>query len=100
MKKKINCLRVRRKSYLTLISAKETAEVFDDMLDRSVPLYRELQRMFGEQAVEFAQEGRNVYDLGFSTGITLTTLQNAIKEEATLIGADYSKAMKGVIGSR
>lgn len=72
---------------------KETAEVFDDMLDRSVPLYRELQRMISEIAAEFAQEGTNVYDLGCSTGITLSTVHDRINKNIRLIGVDYSLEM-------
>ncbi len=72
---------------------KQTAEVFDDMLDRSVPLYRELQRMIGEIAAEFAQEGSNVVDLGCSTGGTLLTLDQSIDKDVTLIGVDYSQPM-------
>ncbi|HQR53003.1 MAG TPA: carboxy-S-adenosyl-L-methionine synthase CmoA [Burkholderiales bacterium] len=71
----------------------QTAEVFDDMLDRSVPMYRELQRMIGEMAGEFATEGSNVYDLGCSTGITLETLHLAVGPGATLVGLDYSEPM-------
>lgn len=72
---------------------KETAKVFDDMLERSVPLYNELQRMMGEIAGEFAQENTNVYDLGCSTGITLWTINNNIDKKVKLIGVDYSKDM-------
>ena len=71
----------------------QTAEVFDDMLDRSVPMYRELQRMIGEIAREFAVPGTNVYDLGCSTGITLETLHLTTAPTATLVGVDYSEAM-------
>lgn len=35
-----------------------TARVFDDMLDRSIPQYGELQRMIGELAGEFATPAR------------------------------------------
>jgi tRNA (cmo5U34)-methyltransferase len=73
-----------------------TAEVFDDMLDRSVPLYREMQRMLGEIAGEFAGDGSAVYDLGCSTGITLETLRGAITaagKQVKLVGLDYSKPM-------
>ena len=63
----------------------QTAEVFDDMLDRSIPMYRELQRMIGEIA--------GVYDLGCSTGITLETLHLAVGPETTLVGLDYSEPM-------
>jgi tRNA (cmo5U34)-methyltransferase len=46
---------------------KEVASVFDDMVDRSVPFYQEIQRMTAELAVDFAQPGTNLYDLGCST---------------------------------
>lgn len=74
----------------------KTAEVFEDMLERSVPQYRELLRMVGELAAEFAVSGSNVYDLGCSNGITLQTLSSAIADagkEVHLVGADYSEAM-------
>ena len=71
----------------------KTAEVFDDMLDRSIPLYSELQRMIGELANEFAVSGTNVYDLGCSTGITLQSLMGAIKKDVTFVGVDYSAPM-------
>lgn len=73
-----------------------TAEVFEDMLERSIPLYREMQRMLGEIAGEFAVTGTNVYDLGCSNGITLETLGAAIAaagKDVQLIGVDYSQAM-------
>lgn len=72
---------------------KKTAEVFDDMLGRSVPLYDELQRMIGELAAEFAQPGTNIYDLGCSTGITLSTLHSSVPANVKLIGIDYSPDM-------
>jgi len=73
-----------------------TAAVFEDMLDRSIPLYREMQRMLGELACEFAMPGTNVYDLGCSNGITLETLGAAIAASGkcvNLIGVDYSQPM-------
>ena len=44
---------------------KETASVFDDMVDRSVPFYREIQRMSGEIAADFGVPGTNLYDDSF-----------------------------------
>jgi tRNA (cmo5U34)-methyltransferase len=70
-----------------------TAAVFDDMLDRSIPEYRELQRMIGELAATFAEPGTRVYDLGCSTGITLETLADAIEAPVELVGLDYSEPM-------
>ena len=49
---------------------KDTAAVFDDMLDRSVPFYAEIQRMVGELAADFAVDGTSIYDLGCSTANT------------------------------
>ena len=42
----------------------KVASVFDDMLNRSVPFYQEIQRMIGELALDFAVDGTNIYDLG------------------------------------
>jgi tRNA (cmo5U34)-methyltransferase len=83
----------KKKNLTDFNFGRETAEVFDDMLERSVPLYRELQRMIGEIAAEFAQEGTNIYDLGCSTGVTLFTLHNSIDKDVKFIGLDYSQAM-------
>lgn len=74
----------------------KTAEVFDDMLDRSIPQYRELQRMIGELAAEFAADGSAIYDLGCSTGMTLQTVADAIRpsgKNVSLFGVDYSQPM-------
>jgi tRNA (cmo5U34)-methyltransferase len=51
----------------------EVAEVFDDMLLRSVPFYAEQQRMINQIAKTFWMNGTHVYDLGCSTGTTLIT---------------------------
>jgi tRNA (cmo5U34)-methyltransferase len=74
----------------------QTAAVFDDMLDRSIPQYWELQRMLGEIAADFACDDTSVYDLGCSTGITLKTLSEAIEAKGrsvSLVGVDYSAPM-------
>jgi tRNA (cmo5U34)-methyltransferase len=72
---------------------KETAEVFDDMLDRSVPFYAEVQRMMGEIAADFAVPGTNLYDLGCSTGTTMLWLDRMLPEDVTFIGVDSSPEM-------
>jgi tRNA (cmo5U34)-methyltransferase len=68
----------------------KTAEVFDDMLSRSVPLYYELQRMIVELTAGFAKDGTNIYDLGCSTGNTLLSLDKKIDRKVKFIGIDYS----------
>jgi len=72
---------------------KDTAEVFDDMLDRSVPFYAEIQRMMGEIAGDFAVPGTRLYDLGCSTGTTFIGLDPAVPADVTFIGVDSSPEM-------
>jgi tRNA (cmo5U34)-methyltransferase len=71
---------------------RDTALVFDDMLNRSVPFYAEIQRMMGEIATDFAVDGTNIYDLGCSLCTTFLHLQR-LEREVTFIGIDASAAM-------
>jgi len=71
----------------------KVASVFDDMLERSVPFYHEIQRMISEMATDFAIEGTNLYDLGCSTGNLLLGLHSAIPRGVRFIGIDYSPEM-------
>jgi len=73
----------------------ETVKVFDDMLDRSVPFYREIQRMVAELAVDFAVDGTNIYDLGCSTGNTFLAIDKVLSEDKKVrfVGVDYSEHM-------
>jgi len=71
----------------------KTAEVFDDMLDRSVPFYKEIQRMMGEITADFVTPGSRVYDLGCSTCTSFAQLENLVPEDVTFIGLDNSQAM-------
>lgn len=72
---------------------KETAQVFDDMLNRSVPFYGEIQRMMAEMAAYFSVENTNIYDLGCSTGETFLTLDPKVAPNVTFIGIDSSNEM-------
>jgi len=71
----------------------ETADVFDDMLDRSVPFYGEIQRMIAEMAADFAVPGTNLYDLGCSTCTTFLAIQEKIPQGVYFIGIDSSEEM-------
>lgn len=71
----------------------KTAEVFDDMLDRSVPYYSEIQRMMGELAADFAVPGSNLYDLGCSTGTTLVHFDRLLPVDVSFVGVDSSPEM-------
>lgn len=70
-----------------------TANVFDDMVDRSVPFYGELQRMIGELSTEFAVPGSTLYDFGCSTGTTLALLHPLVHPEVRFVGIDNSQQM-------
>ncbi|MGZ8189374.1 MAG: carboxy-S-adenosyl-L-methionine synthase CmoA [Methylosarcina sp.] len=71
----------------------EVANVFDDMVNRSVPFYGEMQRMMAEQAADYATPGTDVYDLGCSTGTTLIGMNTSIAEDIRFIGIDESLEM-------
>jgi tRNA (cmo5U34)-methyltransferase len=73
----------------------KTAAVFDDMLDRSVPFYREIQRMVAELAVDFVADGTSVYDLGCSTATTFLHIDRQLAPEvqAHFVGIDFSREM-------
>lgn len=71
----------------------QVAEVFDDMLERSVPFYAEQQSMIQAMAKSFWIPGTQVYDLGCSTGTTLERLAQELGESARLTGYDNSAPM-------
>ncbi len=71
----------------------KTATVFDDMVNRSVPFYAEIQRMTGEMAADFAAAGSNLFDLGCSTGTTLLYLDRAVNQDVRFVGVDNSADM-------
>jgi tRNA (cmo5U34)-methyltransferase len=74
---------------------KRTAEVFDDMLGRSVPFYAEIQRMIGELAADYAADGTSIYDLGCSTGTTILQIAENVPRERNIryVGIDSSPEM-------
>ncbi len=53
----------------------QVAQVFDDMVSRSVPFYGEVLRMSAELVRKFYQPGTQIYDLGCSTGALLPHLE-------------------------
>lgn len=71
----------------------EIASVFDDMVNRSVPFYSEIQRMVCELAKSFAVPGTNIYDIGCATGTTLLQLEKSLDSNVNIIGVDNSDEM-------
>lgn len=71
----------------------KVANVFDDMVSRSVPYYEEMQRMACELAEDFAKPRTNLYDIGCSTATTMLALNENIDPTVKFIGVDNSAAM-------
>ncbi len=71
----------------------KVADVFDDMISRSVPCYKETQMLIANSALNFYQEGTTIYDLGCSTGETLKTISQLSSKINKMIGIDYSLPM-------
>lgn len=73
----------------------EVAAVFDDMLLRSVPFYKESQELTLRFAINALKRGGIVYDLGCSTASLLLAIERAVGkiENIRLIGIDNSTAM-------
>jgi tRNA (cmo5U34)-methyltransferase len=72
----------------------QVAEVFDDMLDRSIPGYQQVMAMTGTILARYLAPGDLVYDLGCSTGTTLTELAGRLDLPGLRFrGLDNSPAM-------
>ena len=71
----------------------EVASVFDDMIARSVPFYKEVMDLVVKLAVKNSEEGSIIYDLGCSTGSTLIEIFAKSDKKLKLIGIDNSEAM-------
>lgn len=70
------------------------AEVFPDMIQRSVPGYSNIISMIGMLAERFAQPDSQVYDLGCSLGAaTLSMRRNIRVTGCNIIAVDNSPAM-------
>lgn len=78
-------------------------QVFDDMISRSVPCYRELIRRQAQLAAHYYRSGTRIYDLGCSTGNLELAIGASMKEgdqSFTLIGVDNSEPMIRVCRER
>ncbi|MBV6494049.1 MAG: Carboxy-S-adenosyl-L-methionine synthase [Turneriella sp.] len=72
----------------------QVVDVFDDMVSRSVPFYREVLQITAELTHEFFKPGTVIYDLGSSTGALPKALLAEFKNEPfNYIGMDTSKEM-------
>lgn len=72
----------------------QVAHVFDDMVSRSVPFYKEVLQMSAELAREFYQPDTMIYDLGCSTGAIVRLIEREFGEQTfSYVGIDSSSEM-------
>lgn len=70
------------------------AEVFPDMIQRSVPGYSNIITAIGMLAARFVTEYSNIYDLGCSRGAGILSIRrNVEKSGVKIIGVDNSEPM-------
>ncbi len=72
----------------------KVAQVFDDMINRSVPGYSTIIAMIGVMAERYCRDNSNIYDLGCSLGgATLAVAHKVTVKHYGLIAIDNSAAM-------
>ena len=76
------------------VFSERVVEVFDDMLDRSIPFYREVIRSTARLLQTSLRPQDCVVDLGCATGTTLLELTRMLPDkDVQFIGVDNSPAM-------
>ena len=69
------------------------ADVFQDMISRSVPGYALVLQLIGVLTERYAQPGSFCYDLGCSLGASTLQLRRHAPADCRIIGVDNSEAM-------
>ncbi|MGP1947363.1 MAG: carboxy-S-adenosyl-L-methionine synthase CmoA [Arsenophonus sp. NC-PG7-MAG3] len=73
---------------------KKVAEVFPDMIKRSIPGYSDIITMIGMLATRFVTSNSTIYDLGCSLGAVALSIHRNIKNKnCKIIAIDNSAAM-------
>ena len=73
------------------VFSEEAMTIFESMMNRSVPIYAEIQRMMAELAADHAVEGSDIYDLGCSSGNSMIGLNMTVDPSIKFIGIDESQ---------
>ena len=71
----------------------QVADVFPDMIRRSVPGYGSLLSMIEQLSESYAVPGTNVYDLGCSLGAATFLMQKRVPADCRIVAVDNSEAM-------
>jgi tRNA (cmo5U34)-methyltransferase len=69
------------------------ADVFQDMIERSVPGYGLVLQLIGVLAEKYGQSGTRAYDLGCSLGASTLQLRRHLPDGCHVVGVDNSEAM-------
>jgi tRNA (cmo5U34)-methyltransferase len=69
------------------------ADVFSDMIKRSVPGYGSVLSMIEQLTARYAKPNTNIYDLGCSLGAGTMLIRNQAPESCTIWAVDNSEAM-------
>ena len=94
MVKKDSIFKVGNFNDLTFTFNEEVTEVFEDMIDRSVPGYTSSLRLIENLSRKYFIEGTHCYDLGCSLGASSMSLMKAMgKREGKVFAIDNSPAM-------
>ncbi len=71
----------------------QVAAVFDDMIERSVPFYRQNMELIVDLLLRRIKEGMRIVDLGSSTGSLLIESARRCRVDVEFLGIDSSEAM-------
>lgn len=82
-----------RKSVAPFEFDQQVADVFQDMISRSVPGYAMVLNLIGQIAAEYSQASSNCYDLGCSLAASALKIQQYATEDCCVIAIDNSSAM-------
>ena len=92
--KKDNLFARPRKNLVDFTFDESVAQVFPDMIRRSVPGYENLIALLGVFAGRYAQENTCIYDLGCSLGAATLSLRRHIESSGCrIIAVDNARAM-------
>jgi tRNA (cmo5U34)-methyltransferase len=76
------------------VFSEQVVEVFDDMLDRSIPFYHEVIRATASLLEKLLVDHDHIVDLGCATGTTLLEFCRLLKNDTiSYLGVDNSPAM-------
>lgn len=84
----------KQQNVVDFVFDENVANVFSDMIRRSVPGYESIITMLGVFAETYVQSGSQVYDLGCSLGASTLSMRSRLRNTAChMVAVDNSEAM-------